>query len=207
MLTTDTLSFSYNQHKTFKFEPIKVNPHESLLITGKSGVGKSTLLSLIGGLQMPSAGSVSIANQNINLLSNSKLDSFRGQNISFVFQEAWFIQSLTLLENFELVQQIAKKHNKTLITELAEKVSISSLLNKKPAQLSTGEKQRAALVRALITMPKLILADEPTSNLDDLNTEFVVDLLNDFIKNNQASLVVVSHDNRLNNKFLNTYTL
>jgi putative ABC transport system ATP-binding protein len=204
-LETNSLTFAYKTGPNFTFKNLSLGLNQALLIKGKSGTGKSTLLSLLGGLQNPSGGSILINGTDITQLRGRALDNFRALNIAFLFQESWFVQSLNLMENFKLVQHFTQKENEDLIFSLSEKVGIQSLLLKKPAQLSTGEKQRAALVRSLAVSPKLLLADEPTSNLDDENCEQTLSILLDYIKNNKASLVVVSHDNRLNSQFDNHY--
>ncbi|MGY6561661.1 MAG: ATP-binding cassette domain-containing protein [Luteibaculaceae bacterium] len=201
MLQTNNLFFEFQGGKSFTYPDIKLSKGEGLLISGKSGVGKSTLLSILAGIRKPISGKYRLDNLELTELSLQQLDKERAGKIALIFQESWFVQSLTVLENLKMVQSFAQTKDVESIHKLANRLEISGVLNKKPFELSTGEKQRAALIRALCVKPLLILADEPTSNLDDDNCATTISLLQEFVKEYQAMLIVVSHDNRLDKHF------
>lgn len=204
MLQAKLLTFDYNNKTAFSFPEINCNPSEALLITGNSGKGKTTLLHLLAGLLRPKSGEITIENTNVSQLSEKKLDQFRGKNIGLILQQSHFIASLSVLENVVLASWLAsgKKASekaKQLLTDLG----LESQMDKLPSQLSIGQQQRVSIARALINEPKLLLADEPTSSLDDDNAMIVADLLEKLAKDYNASLVIVTHDQRLKNKFAN----
>jgi putative ABC transport system ATP-binding protein len=162
---------------------------------------KPLFLNLIGGLLTPHSGEVEIDGHNIVSISNSKRDKFRGENIGFIFQTPQFIQSLDVENNLLLTQYLVGAYDKNHIDSLLLKVG---LMNRKKAylnELSEGEKQRISIVRALINKPKIILADEPTSALDDESCDQIIDLLKELSSENNTSLIIVTHDNRLKDKF------
>lgn len=202
MLRTERLQFAYNSDNVFQFPDIQCSPDESLLIIGESGTGKTTLLHLLAGLLKASAGAVWIENTDLMTLSTAKTDHFRGQNIGLVFQQSHFVASLSVKENLVLAQSLAGvKKNIAHIQNLLERLGLSSKLNVKPTQLSIGEQQRVAIARALLNYPKVILADEPTSGLDDKNCTQVADLLEEQARQTKSSLVIVTHDARLKERF------
>lgn len=191
-----------------QYPNLAVDAGQAMLILGKSGCGKTTLLHLLGGLQRPSEGQVFIHSQDITGLSEKKLDHFRGQHIGFIFQRSYFVQSLTVKDNILLSPYLAKKQaDKAQISRLAESLGIGHLLHKLPATLSQGEQQRVSIARAIIHHPDLVLADEPTSSLDDENTAVVAGLLLQLCRENGAALVVVTHDERLKNLIAHQITL
>jgi ABC-type lipoprotein export system ATPase subunit len=205
MLQTENLSFSYANGPSFSFPDLSVNAEEVLLVLGRSGKGKTTLLHLLAGLMEPNSGSVSIDEQSITELKGSNRDSFRGKNIGMVFQQAQFIRSVSVMQNLQLARSLAGLSNdeafaKQLLTELG----IADKANNRPSELSIGERQRAGISRALVTQPKVVLADEPTSALDDENCQLVADLLQKTVTGHGAALVIVTHDQRLKNRFPNS---
>lgn len=207
MLTTNQLCFSYSGGpKSFSFPNIQLNKSEALLILGNSGSGKTTLLHLLGGILLPSSGSIQIGTTQLTQLNGKQLDAFRGQNIGIVFQKPHFVQSLTLLQNLEFAQFLTKTHDSTPL-DLLNRLNIGHLQNKRIHQLSEGEKQRASIARALINNPSLILADEPTASLDDTNAQAVIELLHEQAELTQAALVVVTHDQRVKNVISNQIEL
>lgn len=198
MIQTQELTYYYQKDKIFNFPDIDINGGEALLILGQSGIGKTTLLHLLGGLMKPRSGKIMVENQDITLLSNQASDQFRGKNISIIFQKNHFIASLNVLENLQLSQSLSgEKWEESLAVEYLEKLSIADKRSKYTNQLSEGEKQRVAIVRSLLNSPKLILADEPTSALDDGNAEEVARLLIDQSSAVGAALLIVTHDARL----------
>ena len=200
MLKTNGLQFSYDKQNEFTFPDFECQQGESWLLLGDSGSGKTTLLHLLAGMLRPTKGTVEINGTAINKLALGKLDAFRGNHIGMVFQKPHFIQSLTVGENIGLAQKLAGKSFEIKpIKELLDRLNIGEKFNKKPNKLSQGEQQRASIARAIINQPKLILADEPTSALDDNNTTQVTQLLEEQAAAVNATLLIVTHDNRLKN--------
>lgn len=208
MIYTKDLIFSFNEKTTFAFPDLKNEASQTLLITGTSGKGKTTLLHLLGGLLRPNSGTISIQETNIASLSEKELDQFRGKNIGLILQQSHFIASLNVLENVVLASWLATgkkaiEKAKSLLKEL----DLEDQIYKLPSNLSIGQQQRVSIARALINEPKLLLADEPTSSLDDENALKVADLLAHLSKEYQASLIIVTHDYRLKSKFSNQLNL
>jgi putative ABC transport system ATP-binding protein len=207
-LETKSLEFFYPNGSAFHFPNIQLDENKEVLILGNSGVAKTTLLHILGGLLKPSAGEVWINNENVYSKSGGKLDQFRGENIGIVFQTAHFVQPLSVIENLNLTLKFSnKKFEPNRALELLTRLGLQDKKLKKPSQLSIGEQQRVSIARALMLNPKLILADEPTSALDDKNAEIVLDLLREEAKRSQSALVIVTHDSRLKSKIQNTIML
>jgi ABC-type lipoprotein export system ATPase subunit len=207
-LETKSLEFKYPNGSAFHFPNFQLNENNEVLILGNSGVGKTTLLHILGGLLKPSAGEVWINNENVYSKSGGKLDQFRGENIGIVFQTAHFVQPLSVIENLNLTLKFSKrKFDSNRALELLTRLELQDKKLKKPSELSIGEQQRVSIARALMLNPKLILADEPTSALDDKNAEIVLDLLREEAKRSQSALVIVTHDSRLKSKIQNTIML
>lgn len=208
MISTKNISFSYGQGTAFSFPDIATSRGESLLITGGSGKGKTTLLHLLGGLQRPQNGDIIIEDTNIVTLSEKQLDHFRGKNIGLVLQQSYFIASLNVLENVVLASWLATgKQAADKARQLLEQLDLKDHLHKLPSQLSIGQQQRVSIARALINEPKLLLADEPTSSLDDENAFKVADMLDHLAKQFGTALVIVTHDQRLKDRFPNQISL
>ncbi|WP_066756211.1 ABC transporter ATP-binding protein [Crocinitomix algicola] len=197
MIIGKNLSYSYSQTQMLQFPNLKVDAGQTLLISGDSGCGKTTLLHLLAGLRTPYKGEVLIDNEQLSEMSSAKLDQFRGEQIGVIFQQSFFIPSINVFDNLNL-SPFGKKNRK--IDEVTEKLGISELLNYYPNQLSQGQQQRCSIARALINNPKVVLADEPTSALDDKNCSMVAELLINAAKNQNAALIIVSHDYRLKKK-------
>jgi len=177
---------------------LEVADGQCLAIIGPSGSGKSTLLGLIAGLDSPSSGQIEIAGTDITRLSEDDLARLRGEKIGFVFQFFHLVPSLTALENIQVPLEIsgkrdARAHAQTLLDE----VGLHDRGHHYPAQLSGGEQQRIAIARALANDPPLILADEPTGNLDSSNGRHILDLLLQVRRSRGATLVLVTHDQQV----------
>lgn len=202
MLTCNNISFEYNKAFKIEFPNINLENESHALIIGKSGCGKTTLLHLLAGLIKPKTGSIVLNNTNLNELKGTALDRFRGQEIGIVFQTPHFIDSLSVKENLFLAQTLAgNKKDLKKIEELLTELDVLEKINAKTKELSQGQKQRVSIARALINSPELILADEPTSALDDENCTAVINLLKNQAAKSKATLLVVTHDNRLSNLF------
>ena len=177
-----------------------VNKGETVAILGASGVGKSTLLNIMGALDRPTEGSVFFNGENIFDKSEEALSLFRNNNIGFVFQSHHLLSDFTALENVMLPSLIGgagRDESVEMATSLLSQVGLSERLDHKPGELSGGEQQRAAITRALVQSPELILADEPTGNLDRQTGEVVFELLLKLNKEKNITLIVVTHNEEL----------
>ena len=201
MISTKGLNFKYNEQTSFSFPDINLDKDENLLIIGSSGIGKTTLLHLLAGLLESNSGSITLYGQDISKLNQHQTDKFRGQNIGIVFQKPHFVNSLTVKENLQLAQYLGNKKDQNRIIDILSSLDILDKENKKPKKLSQGEKQRASIAMAIVNSPKLILADEPTSSLDDENCDRVIKLLKKQASEFKAQLIVITHDNRLKKHF------
>ena len=179
---------------------LKINPGEILLIMGPSGSGKTTLITMLGGLLSPSSGSVVMSGQDITQIKENKLPSFRLSNIGFIFQSFNLLSALNAQENVAipmLAKGVSKKEALEKSRDFLKKLGLEERLKNKPKDLSGGEKQRVAIARALITNPAIILADEPTANLDSKNGHDVMMKLCSVACEENKSVVIVSHDQRI----------
>ena len=201
MIRTKGLNFKYNDQASFSIPDINLGKDENLLIIGSSGIGKTTLLHLLAGLLESNSGSIDLYGQDISKLTQHQIDKFRGQNIGIVFQKPHFVNSLTVKENLQLAQYLGNKKDQNRIVDILSSLDILDKENKKPKKLSQGEKQRASIAMAIVNSPKLILADEPTSSLDDENCDRVIKLLKKQASEFKAQLIVITHDNRLKKHF------
>lgn len=176
-----------------------IDSNTSVALSGASGSGKSTILSLIGGLDKSSSGTISVFGHILSDMTQNQLDQFRLQNVSFVFQFFYLLPTLSVLENILLpAYEKFPKEKSQLKKEaliLMEKVGLANFSNHFPSQLSGGMQGRAGVCRALLLKPRLLLADEPTGSLDSVNGEQIMSLLVDFQKKSESTLIVVTHDN------------
>lgn len=208
MVQTQNIAFSYSEKVSFIFPNIQTESGETLLITGGSGKGKTTLLHLLGGLLRPKSGTISIGETDISKISEKKLDQFRGKNIGLVLQQSHFVEAFSVLENVVLASWLATgKQAEEKAKSLLKQLDLEDQMHKLTSQLSIGQQQRVSIARALINEPKLLLADEPTSSLDDENAFRVADLLSNLSKEYKASLIIVTHDQRLKDRFSNQISL
>lgn len=174
---------------------LQVKSGEGLAIVGASGSGKSTLLGMLAGLDLPSEGEIFIAGQALHLMDEEQRAKLRSEKIGFVFQSFLLIPELTALENVMLPAELRGiKQARELATTLLKEVGLGERLQHKPAKLSGGEQQRVALARAFICQPALLLADEPTGNLDQHTGQKIADLLFRMNQESGSSLVIVTHD-------------
>lgn len=178
---------------------IHIDDGELVAITGKSGSGKTTLLNILGGLDKATGGNVCYDDTDITKLADTALADFRLNKIGFVFQFYDLIPELTAKENILLPSKLAKK-GKTDISDTVKKLGVENLLGRYPAQLSGGQQQRVAIARALVNDPSVILCDEPTGNLDVSTGNDVLSLLIDLNRNDNRTIVIVTHDNQLAEK-------
>ncbi len=180
---------------------LDVKKGDFISIMGKSGSGKSTLLNMMGILDTPSSGNIYINGENINNLKDAKKDIMRNHFIGFVFQFHYLLPEFTALENVMIARMIDKKENENKAREKAKKilieVGLGERLDHKPSKLSGGEKQRVAIARALINEPQILLADEPTGNLDEETSESIHKLLKKINREKQQSIIVVTHSSEL----------
>jgi lipoprotein-releasing system ATP-binding protein len=208
MLTVKNIEFQYNPSQSFSFPDIHVQKGEHWLLLGQSGCGKTTLLHLMAGLLRPQSGEVLVNNTDITQLSDTARDKFRGEQIGIIFQQSHLIRSLTVEENLLTAQYLAgTKQDKNRVHQILEQLNLGHKIKSKPNNLSQGEQQRVSIGRALVNQPSVILADEPTSSLDDGNCEQVVKLLLEQSEASGASLIIVTHDGRLKEMFENKIEL
>jgi len=202
MIRIEHLRFGYRRDDdVLRLDEFALETQAHALVVGPSGCGKTTLLHLIAGLLLPSGGKVSVDGQDLAQLSPRARDRFRGQHVGIVLQQFHLLPTLTALQNLLVAQSIAG-----LPVDRAEALSMLTALGVDeraaafPHQLSIGQQQRVAIARALVNRPKLVLADEPTSNLDDEAAAAVADLLLGATESHGASLVIATHDSRLKSR-------
>ncbi|ATP55991.1 macrolide ABC transporter ATP-binding protein [Pedobacter ginsengisoli] len=182
---------------------LDIEKGEFLSIMGPSGCGKSTLLNIMGLLDEPSRGNIKIAGEDITKFSDQQLAKFRNQKLGFIFQSYHLINDLQVLDNVELpllYRTGSAKERRELATEALAKVGLSNRINHFPTQLSGGQRQRVAIARAIVGRPQIILADEPTGNLDSAMGNEIMDILINLNKNDGTTIVMVTHDENMAHK-------
>jgi len=192
-----------NQVEVLKGVDLALTQGEMLAIVGSSGSGKSTLLHILGTLDTASSGSAKIKNQDVAKLSRSQQAAFRNQNLGFIYQFHHLLMEFSAVENVAmplLIKGLSAKEANVKALDMLDKVCLAHRSSHKPSALSGGERQRVAIARALVTEPALVLADEPTGNLDKQNAIKIYDLINQLNKSLNTSFVVVTHDLELADK-------
>lgn len=189
---------------------LNIKQGEYLAVVGKSGSGKSTLLNMLTGIDHPTSGSVTIYDKQLSTMDESKLAKWRGENIGIVFQFFQLIPTLTIAENIllamEFVAVVPKKERTGRVMDLLSRVGIEDQAHKMPSSLSGGEQQRAAIARALANDPMLVVADEPTGNLDSSTSQAIYELLESLSKSGKT-VIVVTHDREVKTGFHRTINL
>ncbi len=202
MISIEGLRHRYDDRQVLALDVWRAEAGERWLVLGASGSGKTTLLGIVGGLLRPSAGRVTVDGQDLAALPGAALDRFRGRRIGFVPQKLHLIPSLGVDENLLLAQYLAGvAQDRGRVAEVLGVLGIAERAGARPAELSHGQAQRVALARAVINRPSLILADEPTSNLDDTQCAQAVELLESQAAACGATLVVATHDHRVRARF------
>ncbi|SMD02703.1 ABC transporter ATP-binding protein [Pedobacter africanus] len=208
MISIKSVSHQYTGGHSISFKDWQIRHGEQWLLLGESGSGKTTLLHILTGILQPKAGEVMINETSIYSLSSKALDQFRGQNIGIIFQRPHLIKSLSISDNLVLAQSFAGlPTDLNRVNEVLGSLGIADKKHAYPNQLSQGQLQRVSIARAAINKPELLIADEPTSSLDDRNATAVLELLLQQSGINQATLVVATHDKRVKDAFSNTYQL
>lgn len=208
MVQTQDLEFAYPEGAPLQFPDIQLPANEHLLILGPSGVGKTTLLYLLAGLLVPKSGQLRIGDTSLEALNRKQLDQFRGKHIGLIFQKYQFIGALNVEENLQLRQgRKAGKEGKKRRMALVNRLGLQDQLHKKVSALSQGQQQRLAIALGIIHMPDLVLADEPTANLDNDNCEKVINLLKEEANISKSSLIIITHDYRVMEHFENRIEL
>ena len=187
--------------KVLKNINLKTKKNESISIVGESGSGKTSLIMLAGGLEKVTSGKIFFQDQEISKMSEDEVSKIRRKNIGIVFQSFYLIPNYTAVENVALTLELNNLKNPyDRAKELLDRFGLKNRFNNLPSQLSGGEQQRVAIARAIAMKPKLILADEPTGNLDSENSQMIADILFKYIKEEKSSLIMVTHDSKLANK-------
>ena len=194
MIKVKQLSYKYPDGPLIQFPDFEVKDGESLLVLGESGCGKTTLLHLLAGLLRPTSGDIWINNTSLAQMNDLQTDQFRGENIGIIYQNNYFIESLSVLDNLIVSPYCTEKNR---VNTIARRLSIQDTLNRYPKKLSVGQQQRVSIGRAVMNSPQLLLADEPTSALDHSNCQNVISLLLEEASTNNAALIIVTHDDRL----------
>ena len=202
LLEVKSLAFTHEGQNQICFPDISLSNNEGLIVLGNSGSGKTTLINLIAGLIKADSGDITFNQTKYNELSLDDLDIFRGKNIGLIFQKPHFIRNLTVLENLSLSTHLSRnKVRNEIFEETLSEVGLSEKINMRPNELSEGEQQRLSIAMALVKEPALILADEPTSSLDDNNCNKVISLLKKYSEKKGCKLVIVTHDSRIKDLF------
>jgi ABC-type lipoprotein export system ATPase subunit len=208
MIRTQSLTYAYPAEKEIFFNDLDVASGEQILLLGESGSGKTTLLHLLGGLLKSQRGSIEVNGTDLTKLSESELDRFRGKHYGFIFQRNHLMAALTVEQNLLMSPFLAGlRQSQERVVEVLEHLGVIEKRKSRIQDLSLGQAQRVAIARAVLNKPSVLLADEPTSALDDKNCDRVSDLLLSAALENQATLIIATHDQRLKSKIHNLIQL
>ncbi|MGK0342546.1 MAG: putative ABC transport system ATP-binding protein [Candidatus Azotimanducaceae bacterium] len=197
-LAIDNLAFGYGDKPLIKIEKMRIRARERVAIIGPSGCGKTTFIHLVAGLIRPQSGSIRILSREITKLKEWEVDRIRGREIGIVFQRLYLMPSISILDNLLLAQRLARANiDSDLAMQLLERLGIAEFSSALPHKLSQGQAQRAAIARAIVHKPALVIGDEPTSALDDGNTREAIQLLTELSETVGFSLMIVTHDERV----------
>lgn len=197
---TKTFSMGKVQLEVLKGVSVEIENGEFVTIIGESGSGKSTFLNILGGLMPTTEGEIIISGERIDKLSQNQLALFRRKHMGFVFQAYNLMPQLTALENVEMplmFSGVSKKQRKLISTNMLEKVGLKDRINHKPGELSGGQQQRVSIARALVNNPEVILADEPTGNLDSKNSTEVMQVLKELNSSSGITFLIVTHSQQV----------
>ncbi len=208
MIAIESIKHTYANGLVLDFKDWHIQQGEQWLLLGESGSGKTTLIHILTGILRPETGAVKINGVSLYQLSSKELDRFRGRNVGIIFQRPHLIKSLTISENLRLPQSFAGLEiNQSRIDEVLASLGILDKKDSYPDSLSQGQLQRVSIARAVMNKPALLIADEPTSSLDDKNAQAVLSLLQEQSALHQATLIVATHDKRVKDAFTHTYNL
>ena len=197
MLICENILFSVDGHKLISGINLNIQSQKDLLITGPSGIGKTSLLSMLCGLQKPTQGHVKYNDINLYDMSENKIDDFRGKELGIVFQNFNLINSFTIKQNLDIANTVSKQNNNDQLYDLLQRVGLAEKSHLQVSKLSVGEKQRLSVARAFIGKPKWIFCDEPTSSLDNKTTDIIINLIKEESLRCKASLILITHDTRV----------
>jgi ABC-type lipoprotein export system ATPase subunit len=207
MIAVSGLAHRYGAAQALRLPEWNVAQGERWLILGRSGSGKTTLLHSLAGLVRPSEGRIEVAGRDLRSISGTEMDRWRGATVGIVLQALHLLKHLTVRDNLRLAQYLARApQDDARVAEALGALGVGDKAGRKPSELSQGEQQRVAIARAVVNRPKLLLADEPTANLDDIAAATVLDLLEKAAAYG-ATLVVATHDARVKQRFEKTLTL
>jgi putative ABC transport system ATP-binding protein len=202
MIAVRGLAHRYGAAQALRLAEWKVAQGERWLVLGPSGCGKTTLLHVLAGLVRPAEGEVEVSGENLRKLEGARLDRWRATTVGIVLQALHLVRHLSVRDNLRLAQYLAQvPQDDARIADTLGALGVAAKSARRPSELSQGEQQRVAIARAVVNRPKLVLADEPTANLDDAAAATVVDLLSEQAARHGATLVVATHDARVKGKF------
>ncbi|MDY6821916.1 MAG: ABC transporter ATP-binding protein [Deferribacterota bacterium] len=197
MLSAKNIHKYYGGQHVLKGIDLYIKKGEFLCIMGRSGSGKTTLLNILAGMDSPDVGSITIENKKLNFANDLEMTKYRRKKLGFIFQFFNLLDNLSLFENVRIPLLLNKNYNKNYVFEVLERVGLKGLENKLPAQLSGGEKQRAAIARAIIHKPHIIFADEPTGSLDSETSNQILSLLKGLHSESKVTIILVTHDDEV----------
>jgi putative ABC transport system ATP-binding protein len=208
MIRVERLRFAYGAEEVLRLDGFELEAKANALVVGPSGCGKTTLLHLIAGLLLPTEGRVAVDGQDLAALTPRARDRFRGQHVGIVLQQFHLLPTLTSVQNLLVAQTISGlPADRAAARSMLNALGVDERVDAYPHELSVGQQQRVAIARALVNRPKLLLADEPTSNLDDESCASVADLLLTTAGEQGASLLIATHDSRLKSRIPRQLTL